>query len=78
VYYHNYLLGDLMASQLDRFLARELGTPFWFERAETAALLTERLFRHGAVRPWNEALAHAAGSGLDPAAYVEQYVTTAS
>jgi peptidyl-dipeptidase A len=78
VYYHNYLLGDLMASQLERFLAQELGTPFWFERRETAALLTERLFRHGAVRPWNEALAHATGSGLDPAAYVEQYVTTAT
>lgn len=78
VYYHNYLLGDLMASQLDRFLTRELGTPFWFERPETAALLTDRLFRHGARRPWNEALAHATGTELDPAAYVEQFVTAAS
>lgn len=77
VYYHNYLLGDLMASQLDRFLAREIGTPSWFERKETAALLTDRLFRHGARRPWNEALLRATGSGLDPAAYVEQYVTAA-
>jgi peptidyl-dipeptidase A len=75
VYYHNYLLGDLMASQLDRFLARELGTPRWFERRETAALLRDRLFRHGALRPWNGALEHATGAGLDPAAYVEQYVT---
>jgi peptidyl-dipeptidase A len=78
VYYHNYLLGDLMASQLDRFLAGEIGTPFWFERTETAALLTDRLFRHGARRPWNETLARATGSGLDPAAYVEQYVTAAT
>lgn len=78
VYYHNYLLGDLMASQLDRFLARETGTPFWFESAKTGPLLTDRLFRHGALRPWNEALAHATGTGLDPAAYVEQFVTAAS
>jgi len=78
VYYHNYLLGDLMASQLDRFLTRELGTPHWFERSETAAVLTDKLFRHGARRPWNEALVHATGEELDPSAYVAQYVTTAS
>jgi peptidyl-dipeptidase A len=74
VYYHNYLLGDLMASQLDAWLTRELGTPFWFERTETARLLSTRLFREGARRPWNEALEHATGETLDPAHYVEQFV----
>ena len=74
VYYHNYLLGDLMASQLDAWLTRELGTPFWFERRETAELLRSRLFRDGARRPWNEALRHATGESLDPAHYVEQFV----
>ncbi|MGQ0722636.1 MAG: M2 family metallopeptidase [Candidatus Eiseniibacteriota bacterium] len=74
VYYHNYLLGDLMASQLTRFLEKASG-PLWFEDETTAKLLGERLFRHGALRPWNEALVHATGSPLDPACYVEQYVT---
>ncbi|MFN8177154.1 MAG: hypothetical protein U0167_04470 [bacterium] len=74
VYYHNYLLGDLMASQLDAWLTRELGTPFWFERKETAALLRSRLFVEGARRPWNETLRHATGESLDPAHYVEQFV----
>jgi peptidyl-dipeptidase A len=74
VYYHNYLLGDLAASQIDAWLARELGTPCWFERRETARLLTDRLFRDGARRNWDETLRHATGSGLDPAAYVEQFV----
>jgi peptidyl-dipeptidase A len=74
VYYHNYLLGDLMASQLFRFLERA-GGGLWFEHQGTAKLLGERLFRHGALRPWNEALVHATGSPLDPACYVEQYVT---
>lgn len=74
VYYQNYLLGDVMASQLDAWLTRELGTPFWFERNETADLLRDRLFRDGARRPWNETLRHATGESLDPAHYVEQFV----
>jgi peptidyl-dipeptidase A len=74
VYYHNYLLGDLMASQLSRFLERSVGTN-WFESESTAPLLREQLFCHGALRPWNDALVHATGSPLDPACYVEQYVT---
>lgn len=74
VYYHNYLLGDLAASQLDAWLARETGTPFWFERRETAELLRTRLFAPGARRPWNATLRHATGEGLEPAYYVEQFV----
>ncbi|NNE44690.1 MAG: peptidase M3, partial [Gemmatimonadetes bacterium] len=52
VYYHNYLLGDLMASQLDGWLQREVTDGAWFQSADTARLLTEKLFRHGARRPW--------------------------
>lgn len=74
VYYHNYLLGDLAASQLDAWLARATGTPFWFERRETADLLRTRLFAEGARRPWNETLLHATGEGLEPAHYVEQFL----
>ena len=74
VYYHNYLLGDLAASQLDAWLSRATGTPFWFERKETAGLMRQRLFAEGARRPWNETLRHATGEGLEPAYYVEQFV----
>jgi len=74
VYYHNYLLGDLAASQIDAWLRRELGTPFWFERPETAGLLRARLFAPGARRTWNETLRAATGSELDPSFYVDQYV----
>ncbi len=74
VYYHNYLLGDLAASQLDAWLARETGTPFWFERRETAELLRTRLFAPGARRAWNGTLRHATGDGLEPAYYVEQFI----
>jgi peptidyl-dipeptidase A len=78
VYYHNYLLGDLAASQLDAWLTRELGTPFWFERPETARLLRTRLFAPGARRPWNETLRHATGEGLEVAYYAERFVRDAA
>ncbi|MCA9751688.1 MAG: M2 family metallopeptidase [Gemmatimonadetes bacterium] len=76
-YYHNYLLGDLMASQLDAWLASETGTSRWFEKKQAGTLLSERLFRHGARRPWNEALRFATGESLDPAPYVEPLARTA-
>ena len=77
VYYHNYLLGDLMASQLHSWLLREAGEPY-FDVPETGRLLTERLFTQGARRPWNEALGHATGQPLDPGHYVEQFITVPS
>lgn len=77
VYYQNYLLGDLMASQLDMMLRRELGTPYWWQDARTAETLRTRLFHDGALHPWNESLRRATGAELDPAHYVEQYVTAA-
>ena len=74
VYYHNYLLGDLAASQLDAWLTRTLGTPFWFEKKETATLMRERLFGEGARRSWNDTLVYATGEGLEPRHYVEQFL----
>ncbi|GJM44920.1 MAG: hypothetical protein DHS20C21_17620 [Gemmatimonadota bacterium] len=78
VYYQNYLLGDLMASQLDSFLRDKLDTPYWFERPETAEILTKKLFHDGARYDWNEALRKMTGHVLDPAHYVEQFVAVAS
>jgi peptidyl-dipeptidase A len=75
VYYQNYLLGDLMASQLDSHLQSTVA-PRWFDDPRTSRVLMDGLFLHGAVRPWNEALTHLTGSPLDPAHYVDQFVTT--
>jgi peptidyl-dipeptidase A len=75
VYYQNYLLGDLMASQLDSHLQSTVA-PRWFDDPRTSRVLMDGLFLQGAVRPWNEALTHLTGSPLDPAHYVDQFVTT--
>jgi peptidyl-dipeptidase A len=74
VYYQNYLLGDLVASQLDTLLTGELGTPHWFGHPGVAEQLRTRMFRDGARHPWNETVRRATGQSLDPRHYVEQFV----
>ena len=74
VYYQNYLLGDLMASQLDALLRSELGTPQWWGDTGTAGILGPRLFRDGARFPWSETVKRATGRPLDPHHYVKQFV----
>jgi peptidyl-dipeptidase A len=67
VYYHNYLLGELLASQLEAMLARETGSASLAEHpAEAGRLLRERLTRHGARLRWDELIAEGTGEPLDP------------
>jgi peptidyl-dipeptidase A len=67
VYYHNYLLGELTASQLEAMLTRETGSASLAEHPEEAgALLRERLTRHGARLRWDDLVAEATGEPLDP------------
>ena len=75
VYYHNYLLGELMASQISAHARREVpegrsvaGHP------EVGAFLREKIFAPGASLDWNELLVHATGEGLSPRYFVEEFV----
>jgi peptidyl-dipeptidase A len=77
VYYHNYLLGELMASQLTAFLGREVlrGRTGSIRGAEeVGSYLRERVFAPGASLDWNELLVHATGEGLNPHYFVEEFV----
>jgi peptidyl-dipeptidase A len=83
VYYHNYMLGEMMASQLHAHLrkvvlggggdvnARYVSSP------EVGAFLVERLFRGGRVYDWRETLRRATGGALSAAAFVEELATVA-
>lgn len=66
VYYHNYLLGELMASQLTRAIAESGDTPGEF--------LRNRIFAPGASLPWSELIEQATGEPLAPLHFVEQFV----
>lgn len=78
VYYHNYLLGELIASQLGRALevealAGEEANGF-VGRAELSAFLSERWFAPGASVGWQELLESATGSRLTPGPFLDDFV----
>jgi peptidyl-dipeptidase A len=75
VYYHNYLLGELMASQISAHARR--GVPEGRSIAgepRVGAFLRERIFAPGASLDWNELLVHATGEPLTPRYFVDEFV----
>lgn len=78
VYYHNYLLGELIASQIGATFRDALApdTPVhgFVECQELGAFLRERIFEHGAGRHWQTVLESATGSRLAPDAFVDEFV----
>jgi peptidyl-dipeptidase A len=75
VYYHNYLLGELMASQISAAARRDIprGRSIAGQQS-VGAFFRERIFRPGASLDWNELLVHATGEGLSPRFFVEEFV----
>jgi peptidyl-dipeptidase A len=73
VYYHNYVLGELTASQIQDTLISELG-PKWFLSEQAGRLLKDRMFALGSTFPWNETVERATGELLTPSHFAEQFV----
>lgn len=78
VYYQNYLLGEMMASQLGATLATHLpgdkqGLNALVDRREAGEFLRRHVFEPGARYPWEELLTRATGEGLNPEHFVRQY-----
>jgi peptidyl-dipeptidase A len=77
VYYHNYMLGEMMASQLQRhLLTKVLGDrPGVWERfvasPEVGSYLARNLYRTGKALDWRDTLRQATGQTLNAAAFVE-------
>jgi len=65
VYYHNYLLGELMASQLQQRLQKEFGGIV--DRPSVGRFLIEAIFRPGARWDWSELVERATGERLSAA-----------
>ncbi|HEX8696166.1 MAG TPA: M2 family metallopeptidase [Longimicrobium sp.] len=75
VYYHNYLLGELMASQISAHARR--GVPAGRSIAgqpSVGRFLRERIFGPGATLDWNELLVHATGEGLTSRFFIDEFV----
>jgi peptidyl-dipeptidase A len=68
VYYQSYLLGELLASQLDQAVRDQAGG--FVGRPEAGAFLAERVFAPGATQPWRDLITSATGRPLGPAAFL--------
>jgi peptidyl-dipeptidase A len=72
-YLPNYLLADMIASQLKHTLRSRLGAPL-HSNARLGAHLRETVFRHGAALPWERVVEQASGEALDPKYYLMERI----
>jgi peptidyl-dipeptidase A len=76
VYYQNYLLGEMTASQLQARLFELLGGGDVWDRyvaaPEVAGFLNERVYRLGRSADWQGAIAHATGRPLDAVPFLAE------
>ena len=79
-YYHNYMLGELLASQWHHYIVKNI---LKLDSAEDVSYVNEpkvgRYFRNevfgpGAVYEWNEMIRRSTGEKLTPKYFVEQFV----
>ncbi|RME29946.1 MAG: peptidase M3, partial [Deltaproteobacteria bacterium] len=77
-YYHNYMLGELMASQVTYAMAKEQGTTpeglRWVGNARIGAWLKKKIFAPGKSLRWDDLLVKATGESLNPSYFVRQFV----
>jgi peptidyl-dipeptidase A len=74
VYYHNYLLGEMLASQLVAEVRHDdggvIGSP------EAGRFLLDRIFRPGALLRWDALIEEATGRGLSAKDFADDFVLT--
>jgi peptidyl-dipeptidase A len=79
-YYHNYLLGELLASQLHNHIVRKVlklesdKNVGYVNQRKAGDFLRKQVFEVGAVYPWNEMIERATGEPLSPKYFVTQFV----
>ncbi len=80
VYYHNYMLGELFATQLHAHVAREVlgvdepqATAFVGSK-KAGQYLREKVFAPGNLYRWDELTRRATSEPLSARAFAEQYV----
>jgi peptidyl-dipeptidase A len=79
-YYHNYMLGELLASQLHHHIAHEIlqlksdEDVSYVAQKEIGRYLRTKVFEPGASYHWNEMIVRATGEPLTAKYFVEQFV----
>lgn len=79
-YYHNYMMGELLASQMHNHIVHKVlvlksdeGVSYVGQR-EVGNFIREKVLGPGAVYHWNEMIKRATGEPLTPKYFVEQFV----
>jgi peptidyl-dipeptidase A len=79
VYYHNYMMGELFASQLHHAIAREVykgadpATVTYLGSTKVGDFMQRRVFDPGRTLPWNELTRHATGAPLSAEAFAKEF-----
>ena len=80
VYYHNYMLGELLASQLHNFILKNIiknnYDSDYSNSIETGRYLIENIFKHGAKYRWDELIKKATGEELKADYFVKEFIET--
>jgi len=75
VYYQNYVLGELMASQILDYIHREVvQSGSYVGNPAVGEFLVEKVFKPGARYDWNTLLKSATGQELSPKFFIAQFV----
>lgn len=78
-YYHNYLLGELLASQFNNYIAANIAKSdksgeSYFGNKEVGQFFIDKVFKPGARHNWNVMIEQATGEKLTAKYYAEQFV----
>lgn len=79
-YYHNYHLGELLASQLDNYIKKQIlklpdgKETAYYKHPEVGEYLIKTVFAPGALYQWNDMIEKATGEKLTAKYYAKQFV----
>jgi peptidyl-dipeptidase A len=79
VYYHNYMMGELFASQVHHAIARDVyngadpATVVYAGNKEVGAFMRKRVFDPGRTLNWNDLTRHATGRPLEARTFAEDF-----
>jgi peptidyl-dipeptidase A len=76
-YYHNYALGEMLASQLNNKIAGNIlkgDDKSYVGQKQIGEFLKTNVFQPAAIYQWNEMIKRATGEPLNPKYFVQQYV----
>jgi peptidyl-dipeptidase A len=79
VYYHNYMLGELLASQIHAYIAKNILRQnnlknIDYSNKEIGIYLKKSIFEQGMKYEWNKLIENATGEKLNPKYFVQEFV----